>query len=709
MRSRFALTTALALVVGCSSTTTTTEPTSKPGPAIAAPLTPEGQLDMSPVPTPKSLVLVMHSTNPKKTIAAIEKLVSLPVRIEALLLDVTKGASQHLELGDSFDLALALDPSTTDIDDPKFFIAFSVPLADDFKALLDILEKEGEDVEQVGKEVWRVKGKGATGLECEVLAPAGRRARLVCGEGASSYRELGPWLARTLPAEPKPAQDVWMRADFGPVRDVILPKIRAELDKELGDARQELTGVGISDPELLSVPSTVAKELALAIEEVDRIEGGVAIDGTKIEISGAGELFFRGNQAWVTKVLTDGAGKSAPPPDMFWRLPRDADSALFGRASDPALFTGIRRVGKKGIAVGLDFLQRESDGLLKDGDKQAFIGLFDAIPTMRGTWVSASGTLSMLPGGFPAGAKTDTFTPLHAVVETRNKARAIVGWSVVGGEGDPEQMINFLVKGVDSYDRVVKMARQSLDLRAKTAPASLKAHYQKERAEMDRLIPKVKVVKNPAGWPKGSAVLELDVGFSSEDVWTWVHPDQSWDSRKEHPKGRATRGVVPIRVAVAPDEAGRYFWGYGADPDVLKQKMLGSLKGVSPDQTLAARTDLARLKRPMQGGGFLSYGRTFESLAKIDEGDSDMRELLAILGKLPNKGNAPVFFFGGGKGGPQPSVSFEIVFEKPWVQDLSVLVKELAMGTSRSAPPEPAMAVPPPPPPVPPPPPAKRP
>jgi hypothetical protein len=247
------------------------------------------------------------------------------------------------------------------------------------------------------------------------------------------------------------------------------------------------------------------------------------------------------------------------------------------------------------------------------------------------------------------------------------------------------------------------MARQAMDDKAKSAPASLKAHYRKERAEMDALLPKVKIVKNAPGWPKGSTVLELDVSFSSEDVWTWVHPDQSWDSRKEHPKGKATRGTVPIRVAVVPDEAGKYLWGYAADPDVLKQKMAGSLKGGAADQTLSARTDLGRLKRPMQGGGFLSYGRTFESLAKIDEGDRDMRELLSILGKLPNKGNAPVFFFGGGKGGAQPSVSFEIVFEKPWVQDLAVLVKEIAMGAGRSSEP-PAIAVPPPPPPPPPPP-----
>ena len=109
------------------------------------------------------------------------------------------------------------------------------------------------------------------------------------------------------------------------------------------------------------------------------------------------------------------------------------------------------------------------------------------------------------------------------------------------------------------------------------------------------------------------------------------------------------------------------------------------MKGAESGGTPGARTDLARLKRPMQGGGFVSYGRTFESLAKMDEHDRDLRELAGLLAKLPHKGNAPVFLYGGGKGGSNPSVSFEIVFEKPWVEDLSVLVKEITMG-QKSAP-----------------------
>ncbi len=685
MLRRTALALALAAsAVGCSSTPVTTTPQGQP-PAVAtgAPVG-AAPLDMSPVPAPKSLLLVFRSTSPKKTLAAIERLIPMPIRLEALLLDATKGASAMLDMEESFDLALALDPATDDIDDPKFFVAFGVPLSKDFKPLLDLLEKEGEEVEQLSPEHWRLRGKGADGLTCEILAPEGKRARLVCGDGTSAYRELGPWLARTLPAEPKPAQDLWLRADFAPVRNVILPKLRSEMDKGLGDLRKEMTQAGVNEPELLDAPSTFAKEVALALEEIDHLDATFAIDPNKVELSGSMELSFRGKESWLTKVMTDGAATPAQPPEAFWRLPKDSDSALFGRTADPALFLGIRRVGKKGLSVGLDFLQREANGLLKDADKQAFIGLFDSIPSFKGTWASASGTIAPLAGGFPAGGKPDSFTPQQAIVETKNRARSILGWSVISGEGDPAQMISFLSKGVDAYGRVIRIAKEEADQKLKTAPPTLKDIYRKQRAELDTIPPKVKLVQNAPGYPKGSAVLELDIGFSSEDVWTWVHPDQSWDSRKPHPKGKATRGSVPIRVVVVPEEPGRFVWGYGADPDILKAKILGSLKGAKTEGTLAARTDLGRLKRPMQGGGFLSYGRTFESLAKVDENDSDMQELLAILGKLPHKGNAPVFLYGGGKTGSSPSISAEIVFEKPWVEDLSVLVKEIAMGQKRT-------------------------
>ncbi|NUO47830.1 MAG: hypothetical protein HOV80_03130 [Polyangiaceae bacterium] len=677
LRRAFSALALTAAMIGCTPTTTTTGPST--GPTAVATGAGGGQvaggaLDMSPVPAPKSLILLVRGTNPKKTLDTVQRLVSIPIKLETLLNEATEGAAAHLDLGESFDVALALDPATRDIDDPKFFIGFSVPLSQDFKPLLDILVKDGQEVEQLGPELWRVREKSSKGLTCEVLAPKGRTPRLVCGEGESSYRELGPWLARTLPTSPKPTQDLWFRTDFGPVRDVIVPKIKAELDKELGDARKELARAGVADPELLDVPSVVAKELTLSLEELDRLEGGVELDASKVQLKLSGELSFRGNQSWLTKVLTDGSGKPAPAPDMFWRLPKDADSALFGRTADPALFVGLRRVVKKGLGVGLDVLQRESDGVLKDADKQAFIAVIDAWPASKGIWVTASGTLPPLAGGFPAGGKVETFSPQHAIVEAKNKGRALLGWSVIGGEGNPEDLVKFFEKTNDAYARIIRIAKADLDDRAKKAPASMKEHYRKERAEMDALLPKVKIVRNAPGYPKGSSVIEIDVSFSSEDVWTLTHPG-SWDQKTEHPKGRTVRGTLPVRIAIVPDEPGKYFWGYAGDPEVLKQKLAGAMKGSNADGTLASRKDLERLKRPMQGGGFISYGRTLENFAKMDPNDRDMKELTTVLQTLPNKGSAPIFFFGGGKGGSTPSISAEMVLDKPWVEDISALVK----------------------------------
>ncbi len=674
----------LAASASCTPAATQTSPTTGPGTVATEPGGGGAALDMSPVPAPKSLVVLVRGSNPKKTIDAVQRFVSLPVRLEALLQDASKGMTTYVDLAEPVDMAVALDPSTRSIDDPKLFVGFSVPLTKDFRGVLDLLEREGEEVEQVGVEVWRVRGKKTDGLTCEVLAPAGRTPRMVCGEGASSYRELGPWLARTLPAEPKPSHDVWVRVDFAPVRDVILPKLQREMDGGLADFRRELERGGVTDPELLDAPRLAAKELTLALEDLDRVEGGLRLDGAKSELSLSAELSFRANQSWITKVFAGGSGKSAPPPDAFWRLPKDSDSALFGEASDPALFTGIRRVANKGLRVGLDAIQREIG--LTDADKQAFLGTLDAIPAMSGLWVSAGGSVPAEPGGFPKGGKTQAFTPSQAVVEAKNKVRAVVGWAVFGVQGDPARAHSFLTKSVDSYARLVRLAKKEADDQLKNAPPSMRAHYQKKRAEIEALLPKARVVKDPPGYPKGSSLLEVDVTFSSEDVWTMVHPERDWEKKGEHPKGARVRATVPIRLAVVPDEAGGYLFGYSTDPETLKRKLLGSLKNAPKEETLAARKDLDRLRRPMNGGGFAAYGRALTNFAQLDEGDADLREMVEILGRLPHRGNAPVFFLGTGKGGSAPSVGLEVVFDKPWIEDVAALVKEVLGGSRAFAP-----------------------
>jgi hypothetical protein len=449
-----------------------------------------------------------------------------------------------------------------------------------------------------------------------------------------------------------------------------MPKVRSALDELVGEARGELERGGIRDQELLDLPSMSARELTMFLDELDHLEAEIAVDPSKAEGHFRTELFFKGKQSWATQVLTSTNSAATPAPEAFWRLPKDATTAAFGRSADPALFAGIRRVTKKGASFGLQLAP------IPDADKQAILGLLDALPTSSGTWISATGELAPLAGG-ASKDKPETMTPAQSIVEAKNWARGISGWAVFGGQGDTAQMVGFLKRGVDVYGRGVRLIKEDADRDLKSASPDMKKYYQKKRAELDTELPKVKLVENPAGWPKGSATLDVVVNFTSEDVWTLVHPEKDWDKRPPHPKTGAQKGSVTVRVAVVPDEGGRYLMGYSVDPEGLKNRLVGSVKGGKAEDTLGSRTDLARLKQPLQGGGFFSLGRYADTFSKLDERDPDLKELAEVMSKLPHKGQSPAFVTFGGAGGAAPSLAFEVVVERAWLEDMGAAVEAL--------------------------------
>lgn len=636
-------------------------------------------IDLTPVPAPKSLLLVFRASRPKDTLDAIQKLGKLSVSIEKLLADSTDGASSHLDLKESFDLAVALDPATNDFGNPRFFIAFSLPVQKGkYEGLLDIIEREGDEVRKVGPGHFRIRSKD---LNCELLAPETATSRLVCGDGTAAYRELGPWLFRTLATQPKGNADMALRVELAPLRDELVPLLRSEIDGELGAVRRALQSLGVNDAELLEAPAKAAKELTTFLEELDRVEATARLDASKPEAQLRGEVFFRSNQAWATKVLTSANGPAAPAPEAFWRLPKDADTALFGHAGDASLFTTVRRVAKKGLATGLQFLQ------LDKADNDAIVALIDAMPTTKGTWTFAWG--SVTPGKVNAPAKPEAFQPQHAVAEMKNRVRSAAGWLVVGDEGDGAQMASFLKQSADVFGRGVKIAKKKADDEVKSAIGEGKKWAQERRKRLDTNMPKVKFTSNPPGLPKGSAALDVELSFGSRSVWSETHPITDFDARPQHP-ATESRGTIPIRFLVVPDGNGRYVWGMSGDAALLKQKILATFKGASADGQLSSRTDLARLKTPLRSGGFAALGRTVRTLAKIDENDRDAKKLLGLLDSMPNKGLGPVFFQAGGASGATPSLSLEVALDKAWVEDISSVLNLFAgRRISKSPPPAP--------------------
>ncbi len=645
----------------CPSEVVQTAPTQPPPPVVR----PESALandvvDLSPTEAPRSLLLVMRANRPHDTLEAVEKLGKLPFNLEKLLADASRGASTYLDLGEPVDIAIGLDPETTEVDRPKFFFALSIPLKKDFAGLLDILEKEGAEVRKESATHFRVQAKIGT---CEIVDTATHVPRLVCGKTAAAFRELGPWMYRGLAAQAKPTSDVSLRLELAPVRDIVLPLLKKELDEGVGSARKALGSLGVNDAELLDTPGLAARELTGFIDELDRFEANLSVDASKPLATLKSEMFFRGNQSWMTKVLTSANSAPGPVPDYFFRLPKDADMALFGRSPDPALFTGIRRVAKKGIDTALRFARLEKE------DNDAILALIDAVPSTRGNWTFASGELAQVKGGMGPTDKAESFTPEMAVVEAKNKLRGIVRWGVVGQEGDPAQMAAFLKKGADVYGRGIKFAKKQADDKVKRATGDMKKWATEDRKRLDNL-PRAKFTANPPGFPKGSAIVDLDISFTSKDVWGMTHPVRSFDGRPPHPAKEA-RGAITIRFAVVPDADGRYVWGWSADPDVLKEKLLGSLKTGKPEQQLVSRSDLGRLRTSMQTGGFFAIGKIVRAFAKISERDRDSKKLVEILDALPNKGTGSMFVIGGGANGPKPTLSSEIEIDKAWLEDIA--------------------------------------
>lgn len=662
-RSLHAAGAALLLsLAACPSEGTQVTTSETPKPVVTAkPVEADAAVELTPVPAPSTLMLVLRAPRPQETLGALQKLGKLPVALEDVLSDASNGASRFLDMKESFDLALAMDPATADLDDPKFFVGFSLPVArDKFEGLLGLMESRGNaTVRKAGAGRFRVQARELT---CELLMPEGAHSRLVCADSIAAYRELGPWLYRTLATQPRPANDLHLRLELGPMRDELLPLAKSGLDELLGSSRKGLSSIGVTDAELLDAPSALAKELTLFLEELDRVEASATVNAAKPDAVMKGELFFRGNQAWMTQAMTGGNGPAGPAPEAFWRLPKDADTALFGYSSDPKLFDPIRRVGKKAIATGLSFAQ------IDKADIDAIAGLLDTLPLTKGLWTFAAG---QLPAGKPVTfAKPEAFTPDNAVAEMKGRVRALVGWSLWSAEGDSAQAVAFLKQVSDVWARGTKIIKKKADDEVARFSGDSKKWAIERRKKLDTTLPKLKLVNNVPGLPKGAAAIDLEIPFGSKAVWREMHPVKESDKRPTHPANEA-KGTIVLRLAVVPDEGGRYYVGFSADADGLKQQLLAALKSGKPEGQLASRSDLSRMKAPLRSGGFFAVGQRLRGLAHLDPKDHDMREILELTDALPNKLSAPIFFTGGGATGAAPSLSVEMILDKAWIEDLT--------------------------------------
>ena len=227
--------------------------------------------------------------------------------------------------------------------------AVSIPLKN-FDLAAAAAERDGK-VTQIHPGVLRLPGKHGDKEPCDLAMAAGDApARLVCGAGERDLDALRGWLVRGLSRTSPDTTDLVATLRAKPLKDRYLGRLRAEAAK-LGDqARAGLGAQGVLDPELLVAPAIALDEGVKLIEDLDRFDFRTSLVAKPPGLVVSGALRFGAESSWLTRAITSVNVHAGPPPPMFWRAPKDARAATWGRGGDPHLYDGVRSVLHRALA-----------------------------------------------------------------------------------------------------------------------------------------------------------------------------------------------------------------------------------------------------------------------------------------------------------------------------------------------------------------------
>jgi hypothetical protein len=599
-------------------------------------------------------MVVARLNNLDKSANSIDRLFKLSPSVRSMVDAEIKDSA--VVLSSSLDVAVALGPGKPD-EEPTFLWAFSVPL----KSVDDAVRwrrAEGDEVVSTPSGTYRVKGKGGD-LVCDVVPSLGDTpARGICADKADSLALLGPWMARGLAAEPKQSEDMSVHISLAPIKNRYFRQLKAENDDLVREARLGLSNVlNVKDPDLLDAPEVIGRELLAFVSEARDIDSSFAIDPERPELRFTTSLETSAARSWLTQVLASATDDAATPPEMFYRLPKDAVSGWWGHAPNPSLFTGIRAILHKSVVAifAMPFAH------VSDGDKQAALAWLDGIPAMSGTWVRASGLL-------PHGKRPEKIvTAQQAVDEGKVLFQTYLSWGISGEEGDPSAFIAWLKQTQDALRRAI-------------------VAVEKDNAEVRAWAPTASFISNPPGYPKGSAALDVGVTFSSKDVWDLLPQNKkgllSGQPAPSPPVGPQAKGKAALRIVVVPDGGGHFWWGLSADPVALRSHINQVLKGAPASGQLASRTDLDVIKDHKGFGGFFNLA----SILDVSKSFLDEKQIQTIAA-LPHKGEGAIYILGSRTGTGAPTFSVSLSAGKDMLEDLSAAAAAIPVQPGVASPP----------------------
>jgi hypothetical protein len=322
----------LVALVGCGGAPAKPpEQPHQPIPAKPAPVIETA--DLSPIAAPAGLFVVGRLKRPTALADTVAHWAGVPIGLRDVLPFAAKNLGTVLAWDAPVELAVAVAPSGH-----RGAVDTGVSLGlTGTEQAVDAARRGGYDVKRLGPETYAVSG--IPHLSC-VIAPAvgSAAARFVCAHRTAELEDLLPYMTRGLPNEPIGQRDLELELRVEP--------LRKRFASEIGSARlfagflvRELQlDAPRFDTALSDSAYALADELVAITHDVDtlRLEG--TVDDQKRLIDADFSIAFGDHKAWSTVALADRGKHASPPPDEFWKLSADAESAGYYNQRDPALY-----------------------------------------------------------------------------------------------------------------------------------------------------------------------------------------------------------------------------------------------------------------------------------------------------------------------------------------------------------------------------------
>jgi hypothetical protein len=604
--------------------------------------------NLDPAGAPADLVIKGRLSDPGAVVDIVMEWARVPFDWRRMAQQNEPEAMSVMALDAPIEFVVALDKRAPK-DNPQPFSVFSFGV-NSVENAASFVRRQGRDVRRDGG-TYRMS---AEGLNCAIAPSVGKsRARVVCGDRDADVDALLPYATRGLPNEQMGDRNFHAEFVAEPIRRVygndlrllkaaMTPYVMKEasidnprFDRALGDAVHGL-----------------ADELMYLVDDIDRfsIDAQFKKDQGLFDVTGS--MKFRSSSSWVAAAMASAGRNAKGPPEEFWRLPEDAQSASFVSASDPKLLNKARATLAE-LADG--FLEHNKvPKKVRDQLNEIILGML----AQAGAFTSAHGDVAPSPNA-------DPFDP-------REIMRTELGW-YVGSLGEKIAIYKAY------FDKIAKLYADP-QLRQMLAKNGLKP----------AMLPRLTVRGSKAGLPAGSYVYELSIPGELLGGGVPVPVSRTPGKRVTVAKAQP----LSIVFAIAPDGE-RTWYGISTDERLVSTKMSNAIKKQS---TIENRKDLRGLKSDKTAtGGYFTAMAIVSKILQRAAGFSSRGSAKKMAAGLPHHGETAMVFSSAVEGGP--SVSWKMSIPSAVFADLGAAAMTLSSG-SGSAPP--AAPVPPPAPPPPP-------